>query len=282
MKRLFFSLFFIFSIFVSQATVIQVYCILNTDGHQLYEDNQIKVTLTTNETGNICLAIANITDRIIYIDKGNSFCYTNGIPNTLFINASHTIGEATQGGTSINMGSIARALKINGPVGTVLSGVNIGGSNTQYNSTTIHEQRIMAIAPNSIHVLHVWEYSDMITPIYNSIGNGKTIRPRKAGRHWIFNETNTPLHINSVISYASSEDMADAKQISVSDYVNEIVTGGKKSSYSTLPQYNTHSNSNPYKDRTFFQFEEGFRNGLKIMAIVSPILLVTAWVIGDN
>lgn len=103
------------------------------------------------------LTVWNKTDRVIYIDKGSSFVYVNNKAQSLFSNSSYSSGSGSLGGASVNLGGVASALGIGGAAGSILGGVSVGGGRSSQSSTTVYEQRVMAIAPKAAYELHKWE-----------------------------------------------------------------------------------------------------------------------------
>ncbi len=97
------------------------------------------------------ITLTNNTDKTIYVDLDKCFlinaegtstkCYKGGIETTT------TSGK--NGGSSINLGSISSALGVGGVVGTLSSGINVGGGKSSYSSTTKKEERFIIIPPHS-------------------------------------------------------------------------------------------------------------------------------------
>lgn len=117
----------------------------------LYEDDNVKVSIYQNQ-----LVVYNKTDHVIYLDKETSFAYLNDVPTCLFTNASYTNSTSQGTDTNVNLGGIARALGMGGAAGSIMSGVNVGGNQTQGSSTTVYEQPIVTIAPQSAYTAYNW------------------------------------------------------------------------------------------------------------------------------
>ncbi|MBQ2779587.1 MAG: hypothetical protein IJF46_07435 [Bacteroidaceae bacterium] len=75
-KKLLLIIGLIFLFVGASAKRVGVYCYFANDGSQLYEDNNVRVELTMENT-NLVLAIYNKTDDALYIDSENSFIYNN-------------------------------------------------------------------------------------------------------------------------------------------------------------------------------------------------------------
>ena len=171
----------------ASARRVGVYCFFADGANAVYEDENLKVMIGI-DGGHPCWIVANKSDRTLYIDKGNSFSYKNNTPTCLFTNASYTSGKEKNSGVGINLGSVANAVGIGGIAGTLMNGMNVGGGRTTQNSTTIQEQRVLALAPKAVYKLCDWtiDASD-----FAQIG----FRPRKIGRTWHFENTNTPYSV---------------------------------------------------------------------------------------
>ncbi len=90
----------------------------------------------------------NKTDKTIYIDLANSFLI-NGDAHPYYIPTATSTGQGSTTGGSINPGAVASALGVSGTAGKLASGINVGGSNTSVNSTTVFSQRIVSIPPSA-------------------------------------------------------------------------------------------------------------------------------------
>lgn len=231
----------------ASARRVGVYCFFADGANAVYEDENLKVMIGI-DGGHPCWIVANKSDRTLYIDKGNSFSYKNNTPTCLFTNASYTSGKEKNSGVGINLGSVANAVGIGGIAGTLMNGMNVGGGRTTQNSTTIQEQRVLALAPKAVYKLCDWtiDASD-----FAQIG----FRPRKIGRTWHFENTNTPYSVRGVLRYSQTEDFAETQDITVSNYVNDIVLDKRQS----LRKFKkARVVNNPiYTNRSFCVFLEG-------------------------
>ena len=81
---------------------------------------------------------------------------------------------------------------------------------------------MLALAPKAVYKLCDWtiDASD-----FAQIG----FRPRKIGRTWHFENTNTPYSVRGVLRYSQTEDFAETQDITVSNYVNDIVLDKRQS-----------------------------------------------------
>ncbi len=122
-------------------------------------DPKIIVSHIVLWNGMIEVAVKNNTNHIMTIDRTRSFFRNisgNSIPYydpTVRVNSQSVLSGNTTG-ASVNLGSIASAAGISGPLGTALGGVNIGGSEnnstTNTNTTYYIDQPQISIAPHGL------------------------------------------------------------------------------------------------------------------------------------
>ncbi len=226
----------------------------------VYEDQAIRISIEANS-----LYVQNKTDDILYVDKGNSFQSVNGNPVCLYTNASYTEGSSKGQGASVNVGSIANALGVGGGVGRALNGVSVGGGTTNLNSATIYERRVVALPPHAKYEIHSWAGMDQL--IVNRLGNGKTIRPRRAGRVWNFAPSDSPIQFEAFVAYAQREDFSDVRKASVSNYVSCVRMAKTNAAVASLGDA-------ALCDKSYFSFAEGFPTGIKLLAIGGAIVMI--------
>ena len=246
-KLIFFTIFLAAFALSASAKSVGVYCFFVNDKSNIYEDENVQLVGTyTNKRIDIC--IINKTKKIIYIDKANSFIYLNGTPIPLFSNAVKTTGVTDTNGLSVNLGGIARGLGMNGPLTTGLGAINVGGSTSVQNSTTIYEQRILAIAPLSTEILYsIGDLRNKFTRGLVYIGEKPSFRDISAGEHGYFLNTTTgkrekfkkgdsqhyhqntsPLVVMSAITYSTNEQFTESSLITISHHISDIVIDSKK------------------------------------------------------
>lgn len=250
------------------AKVVSIYCFYADDQQSVYEDQSIRITISI-KNGTPTLCVLNKTDDILYLDKGNCFQSKNGKAESLYTNAAYTTGTSHGRGASVNVGSLANAIGIGGRVGNALNGLTVGGSTTDLNSTTIFEQRVIALAPKTMYEIYVWSTAFYWRDIAQKLGNGKSIRPHRVGRSWNFDKNNSPIQLEALITYAQKEDFSDAKKAFVSNYISAVRMGKKNDVPASFGEPNL-------CHRGYFMFREGTPNGIWI----SIATVVTASLIG--
>lgn len=217
--------------------------------NHLYEDANVKVVIAFEGTAK--LVVYNKTDQVIYVDKENTFAYTNNVPENLFKNTVQTTGKSSNSGATVNMGSVASALGIGGALGTLASGVNVGGGSGTTSSTMTYEKRILSIAPEATAILYEWNPVEDLgkTRYIEEKGwlgsNGYFMYPTKVKfkKGMVRNFSNdTPLLYKAVVRYSTQENFSTYEQATVDNYLAHIVIdsykGVKKGSL-----YRTYSNS---------------------------------------
>ncbi len=237
----------------ASARRVGVYCYFaNTDSY-LYEDDNVRVVLATEKIG-LVLVIYNKTDQVIYVDKANTFAYTNGTPEMLFKNSAQTTSNTSSGGASLNLGGVANALGVGGIAGGILGGMTFGGGNSTQTGTIVYEQRIIPVAPKSISLLYTWEeprdyfikgLTKYAESRWSSTKRIRFIDPATGykekpdfGTVKSYTEGFTPFSVRGVVKYATDESFETATQATVSNYISDIVIDSYKgvmNPYYSLP-----------------------------------------------
>ena len=123
----------------------------------VYEDEYVRVEFNLSRDRLLQLIMYNKSDKIIYVDKTNSFKYTgSATPQLLFRNSSTTETQVKGKQRSVNLGVVSDVLGIGGTAGAILSGTNVGGNRGTESSSTIYEDKIYTIAPKSSYELMAW------------------------------------------------------------------------------------------------------------------------------
>lgn len=201
------------------------------DKHQ-YEDENVRVYMETSR-----IYVFNKTDKIIYVDKGNSYATLNGTHYRMFTNQVTTSGTSSNSGIGVNLGAISPYLR----------GITVGGGSGTHNQTTTYEERILAIPPHSRCQVYEWNHpfalmawkgniknngnvAFSLTPRsrYIEPGTRKKIKLTK-GFTRTFDLETSPLRYSALITYALTEDMKDAKEVSTDEnYLKAMVADSYK------------------------------------------------------
>ena len=223
----------------------------------------------------LSVIITNKTDKVLYIDKANSFLYKNGTTTSYFTNAVYTTGKAKDNGVSVNLGGAANSLGIGGLAGGILSGTTVGGGTTTTNTTTIFEQRIIGVAPLSGLALTTIYISPNLSSNYLRTGSygfggklGEFVDPVsrfvekfRVGNSRTYTESSSPLSVKASIKYSLDENFTEdmSATVTASNFIENIVIDnykGLKNAGITLPY------CNPYKGRSCYSFGSGGINAL--------------------
>lgn len=107
------------------------------------------------------IILSNKTNSALYVDLANSFKINNyGTSEPYFSNASYSEQTGKSNGASLNLGAVAGALGVGGPIGSLANGVNVGSMSGNSASITKTEQRFLIIPANSSVALPPIKYTD--------------------------------------------------------------------------------------------------------------------------
>ena len=148
----------------------------------------ITVYCEVDKEGYVSVMVENNTDKIMTVDRTKSFFQDQNSlaqmyydPTVQTNTKSTTVGNTN--GSSVNLGAVANAVGIGGVLGTALSGVNVGGSNststTNTNTTYTIDQPKISIPP------------------HGKISMGRVFRINGIGRHLLqeaVKESNTDIN----------------------------------------------------------------------------------------
>lgn len=129
---------------------------------EIPDDAEIQVTYVITTDGVITPLVKNLTDEILVIDQTKSFFIdTNGTSISYYdptVKTSTTTDFSSKtSGASVNLGALGSALGIGGKAGSLLSGINVGGSGTDgistSNMTVFSEQPQTSLGPKGNGVM---------------------------------------------------------------------------------------------------------------------------------
>ncbi len=294
MKKLLLSLGFCLLAIAGQAKRVGVYCFFADNGSQLYEDANIRLVVGLDDKNTLNVVVVNKTDKILFIDKAGSFLYFNGNTESYFTNAAYTTGNSSTGGAALNLGGAARAAGINGLAGGLLSGTTIGGSNTQSNTTTVFEQRVIGIAPMSSQVITTMTVTESLSKNYIEKGVygfgdgfggqlGRFVDPFtkqkekfEIGNHKTYTENASPLSVKASVKYSLNEYFPEDETsvATASNFIEHIVIDNRKAlkhSDASLPY------CAPYLNRQCSAFGSG---GVSFMAVLGLDIILLGAALG--
>ena len=138
------------------------YQAINTKRAQLPADKKVPAgcsilaTYGIDKNGHLLVFVKNLTDEIMVIDQEMSFFIdSDGISTSYYDptvrTTTNTNFDASTSGSSVNLGAIASAFGVGGPLGTLLGGVNVSNSSTagssSSNTITIRDEKKVRIGP---------------------------------------------------------------------------------------------------------------------------------------
>jgi hypothetical protein len=182
--------------------------------------------------------VENLTDDVVFVDRGRSFAWVNGLSATMFLPSSHTETH-TQG------------------YGTVEHDIHhvtwISGE-SHSDSQTVYDRRILPVAPHGTAVVYEWRRlpqlmrKDMIRvgsdgSLFSSKCRGAFLTPStaagaatdtdsgkkfKKGDRRAYAAEASPLTLAADVQYSLSEDGSQPVRAYVTDYVSSVVVGGSE------------------------------------------------------
>jgi len=227
-KVLFLAILMIACVNVS-AKRVSVWLYFDDVTNHVYEDENVKVFMCPH------LVVINKTNKVIYVDKGSSFLYTNGKAENMYHATSTASGTTYTTGASVNPGAIAYALGARGPLVTALSATTYSNSESYTSSIISHEKRFIPIAPMSSEVvlevnlfvsLPKWPQGDSYK---NSrlIEHGTKTKIAK-GLTRQYTKENSILSYKCLVSYSFTEDTNNLKEATVENYLKELIVDKRK------------------------------------------------------
>lgn len=222
--------------------------VLKMEEGSIIETPELRLDYNTKSGWTMDVILYNKTNKRLYVDLASCFYIECDNAQALYVPSSTSSGESSTSGGSVNLGSIAGAIGIGGALGTLASGITVGGANTNTNTTTVYSQRIVTIPPmasisinkipfHTVTNLGAW-FRDRIhskilskyLPYFVSRGILKensddcTIRRGKLKRGQIIDIPRIPGNELSVhITYSTDEKLTNTQSIRTNFYVGQIV-----------------------------------------------------------
>ncbi len=190
--------------------------------------------------------ITNRTNKTIFIDLANTFFIRQGEATPYYVPSSTSSTSGSSSGAGVNLGGITGALGVGGALGSLASGVTVGGSSSSASTTTTYAQRIISIPPMSKKELDpqlffptTKTYSNIYVRRYRQV-NWVYYNPRftqkdfKTGDEIIWTEATSPLKFGKFITYSFYEDMHSIQTIKTDFYIQRTLgfRGCKRLTYS--------------------------------------------------
>lgn len=222
--------------------------VLKMEEGSIVETPELRVEYKTKYGSAMDAILYNKTNKRLYVDLASCFYIECDNAKALYVPSSTSSGESSTSGGSINLGSITGALGIGGAIGTLASGISVGGANTNTNTTTVYSQRVVTIPPMasmSINKIPFYAVIDLgayfryrvrskilskYFPFFVSLGILKeksdcyTVRHGKLKRGQIIDIPRIPGNELSVhITYSTDEKFTNTQSMRTNFYVSQIV-----------------------------------------------------------
>ena len=266
----------------ASARRVGVYCYMSGTGSEVCHDGNVEVRLVLSPAGHAIVEIENLTDKVIFVDRGRSFAWVNGQSVTMFVPSSHTETH-TQGYGTVEQDT-RHVAWISGESHT--------------NSQTVYDRRIMPVAPHGTTVVYEWSRlpqlmrKDMIRvgrdgSLFSSKCRGAFLSPStaagaatdsdngkkfKKGDRRAYAAEASPLTLAADVQYSLNEDGSHPVRAYVTDYVSSIVVGGSEGvgKDGALRTFFPHA----IDGKQCFGFRSGKSSGLIVGEIASLALVV--------
>lgn len=227
MKRLFTILWVLLGAVSASASQVGVFCFMSAEGTETCVDQNVRLSLVLNNKGTMMLELENLTDSIIFVDRGLSFAWINGDSEPLFLMQSTTDSHTYTEGIAVGGGP---------------HDVRWMSSDSYTQSHTMYDMRIQAVAPHATALVYVWEH---LPRLLDSavIRNGKigtwfsrhnigkfmdSKRNFRKGDKRTYNRNTTPLIMAIDVQYSFREFGGTKQKITVSNYVSRIQIDSRK------------------------------------------------------
>lgn len=171
----------------------------------------------------ICFSVKNKQNKTLYLDLGNTFYVSQGQPVCYYIPTASTTSSGSSGGGSLNLGAVAGALGVGGAVGTLASGISVGGGSSKSTSTTTYSQRVIGIPPYATVQLSPKPlYPDKSYPVFNfsSDCEGGTMM---VGDNYTYAEETSPLQMSLILAYSETENCERTKSAPIDLYIRQLL-----------------------------------------------------------
>lgn len=187
------------------------------ESHPIPDEAEIILTYSLSADGALTVLVKNNTDEIMMIDQTNSFFVnsdgssTSYYDPTVYTTTVSDINSSTRG-VSVNAGAVANALGAGSGLTSLLSGVNVGGSNTggqvTTNVTQVADLPVVSVAPRGTVAM---------SKVFDVSGIGFI-----TGTNIDMTQTNSSCRFSVCISYSTDEG-ENYDKLKTDMYVNSEV-----------------------------------------------------------
>ncbi|MBO4446757.1 MAG: hypothetical protein J5764_01375, partial [Bacteroidales bacterium] len=180
--------------------------------------------------------IRNKTNKLLYVDLGNSFFLRGSGSEVMYVPAATSSGTSSASGASVNLGSVNRSAG--------LGGVTVGSTSVNTTTTTVYSQRIVSIPPRSeieagsfqlfpedkeaqfpgsVSIIRGQVHLNLMKPDQPTIGEERMIADENFVRFGAF------------LTYATDESQTEQRSVSAFFCLDRIVGGINDGNMMALP-----------------------------------------------
>lgn len=207
------------------------------------------------------VSIKNKSTETVYVDLGKSFLIRGSESMQCYVPSatSHTSGQSI--GTSVNMGAVANAVGVSGALGTLASGVNVGGGKSSSATTTTFAQRVVPVPPmaeKEIGVLELFPIQNI--DIYNlnyKVNSAQTNslylfldKIPHIGENILLNDENL-MRFGTFVTYSMDEQQSNPQSLNANFNLNNII-GTKAQKFLGGGFFKSEALSSNWEDAVYF------------------------------
>ena len=231
-----------------------LYCVLRPKDDSSIADSNVELsfkgsTLEYERWGYIIgskltVIVKNKSKNTIYVDLANTFIVRGDYSEPYYVPKANSTTEGTNSGAGVSFGALGL-------------GVNVGQGTSQYNTSTIFSQRILAVPPLSSKELE----SKIIIPTEgNEYGDKLTMKrirrhrsspgqrephiyydnlPTTVGESKQYQENDIPLKISTLLTYSEKEDASNPNTLNTNFYIRQMtgMPNHKGVFFEAMPKY---------------------------------------------
>ena len=227
-----------------------MYCQLDFCDAAVLADKNVELELKTGKGGNaryqmlwgcndqvLVVTVRNKTNKVIYLDLGNSFIIRGSESAPYYVPTSSSQTHGSEGGVGVNVGSVTGALGIGGIVGQIAQGVNVGGGSSKSSTTVTYSQRIVSVPPMSSKTL---EGQQLFLPGLEKAYGKMEVAYTKVSKNWgvcpylksiglkrgdvvEWTEADSPMKLSAFVSYSLDDSMERQHSLQASMFLRKAM-----------------------------------------------------------
>lgn len=171
------------------------------------------------------IKVLNKTDENIYIDLANSFKIDdigNSVP--YYSNKTYTVSGSSSAGAGVNLGAVTGALGVGGAIGTLASGINVGGGKTGGTSVTETAERFMIIPPHGTVTMPLSKRQEQksfedVPETFCPTQSPSTLDIRINEYRDLWTEENTISTYRRIITYSTNPNFTTVNKLNIGIYL---------------------------------------------------------------